>query len=165
MELSITVLILSHPHLTCFLKMWCNVHIDPCYEKIDLFRFKILASQKICRCNIGVCPGGMLLSMTPNAHRAMISNTGSIFFCLMSGLARSMPNADQCRSKSWHWSEMPLNRHWSELIDIGINARILIGIDRHWSALGIDQGSPVDVYDVRIRAIMHVMSHILVCFV
>ncbi len=40
-----------------------------------------------------------------------------------------MPNASQCWSKSWHWSEMPLNAdrflsiwHWEELI----------GIDRHW---------------------------------
>ncbi len=66
---------------------------------------------------------------------------------------------DQCPSKSWHWSETSLNadhcqsipinssdRHWSELIDIGINARILICIDRHWSALGIDRGSPVNAH-------------------
>ena len=38
-------------------------------------------------------------------------------------------NSDQCRL-------MP------KLINIGINARILIGIDWHWSALGIDRGSP-----------------------
>ena len=77
-------------------------------------------------------------------------------------------NTDQCRSKSWHWSKMPLNadhcwsmpinsdqflsthfmnagsilldlaligieRNWSELIDIWINARILNSIERHWS--------------------------------
>ncbi len=36
-----------------------------------------------------------------------------------------------------------LSLHWSELIDIGINARILIGIDQHWLALGIYRGSPV----------------------
>ncbi len=35
-------------------------------------------------------------------------------------------NVDQCRSKSWHWSE---------LIDIGINGRILIDIDRHWALI------------------------------
>ena len=56
---------------------------------------------------------------------------------------RSLPiNADQFRS-------IPLigiDRHWSELIDIGINARILICIDRHWSALGIDRGSPVNAH-------------------
>ncbi len=47
-----------------------------------------------------------------------------------------MPNADQCRSKSWPWSEMSLNAdHSSELIDIGINARILIGIDRYWALI------------------------------
>ncbi len=49
-------------------------------------------------------------------------------------------NVSQC------WSlPIGIDRHWSELIDIGINARILIGIDRHWSALGIDPGSPVQV--------------------
>ena len=31
---------------------------------------------------------------------------------------------------------------WSELIGIGINTAILISIDRHWLALGRDQGSP-----------------------
>ncbi len=81
---------------------------------------------------------------------------------LFPGLPRSMPNADQCRSmpikilalipmsiNSDQCRSMPINceligidRHWSELIDIGINARILIGIDRHWSALGIDRRSP-----------------------
>ena len=45
----------------------------------------------------------------------------------------------QCRSKSWHWSEMPLNasqfgieRNWSALIDIGIKGRILIRVG-YWS--------------------------------
>ncbi len=32
----------------------------------------------------------------------------------------------RCRSKSWHWSEMSLERNWSELI----------GIDRNWTTLG-----------------------------
>ena len=44
-----------------------------------------------------------------------------------------MPNADQCRSKSWHWSEMSLNRNWSTLGSM----------PEYWSALGIDRGSPV----------------------
>ena len=59
-------------------------------------------------------------------------------------------NADQFRS-------IPLN--WSELIDIGINARILIGIDQHWSAmenwsiescihfLAVDVSEVPDTYD------------------
>ncbi len=58
------------------------------------------------------------------------------------GLPWSMSNADQCRSKSWHWSKIILN--WEELI----------GNDRYWSPLGsmpgflsasglcIDRGSP-----------------------
>ena len=66
---------------------------------------------------------------------------------LDSRLLRSMPNADQYQSKSWHLSEMPLNasqcrsipinssQHWSELRGIlsecGNNVRILIGIG-HW---------------------------------
>ena len=51
---------------------------------------------------------------------------------IKSGLPRSMPNADQCRSKFWHWSQCRLrdisdqchdfDRHWSALISIG-----------HWS--------------------------------
>ncbi len=42
------------------------------------------------------------------------------------------------------WEELiGIDRHWSELIDIGINAMI----DRHWSALGIDRGSPVITYE------------------
>ena len=82
-------------------------------------------------------------------------------FSLKAGLPRSMPNADQCRSKSemplnanhcWSMSinsdrflsmrSMPIDRHseeligidqhWSELIDIGINVRILIGIGHWW---------------------------------
>ncbi len=39
-------------------------------------------------------------------------------------LPRSMPNADQYRSKLLHWSEMPLNAY-----------RFLSGIDRHWDKL------------------------------
>ena len=43
-------------------------------------------------------------------------------------------NSDQCRS-------IPINdQHWEAF---RINAMILIGIDRHWLALGIDRGSPV----------------------
>ncbi len=70
---------------------------------------------------------------------------------------RSMPiNADQNHPMQnfmlnqpysmydFGWEELiGIDRHWSTLINIGINARILIGIDRHWSALGIDRGSPV----------------------
>ena len=41
-------------------------------------------------------------------------------------------NSDQFRSML-----TDIDRQWSELIDIGINARI----DLHWSALGIDGGS------------------------
>ena len=58
-----------------------------------------------------------------------------------------MPNADQCRSKFWHWSQcrsIPINadqflsmpiRHWSTLICIERNWSEFIGIDRQWSAL------------------------------
>ncbi len=64
-----------------------------------------------------------------------------------------MPNADQCQSMPINADQnhgidpkcLGIDRHWSELIDIGINARILIGIDQHWSALGIDRGSPDNV--------------------
>ncbi len=78
--------------------------------------------------------------------------------CLFTGLPRSMPNADQCRSKSWHWSEMPLNANHcrsmpinsDQFLSMPINANLaligiernweeLIGIDRHWSEL-IDIG-------------------------
>ncbi len=63
-------------------------------------------------------------------------------FC--TGLPRSMPNADQCRSKFWHWSQCrSIDRHWSALIGndrhwetFRINAMILIGIDRHWALTG-----------------------------
>ncbi len=42
------------------------------------------------------------------------------------GFPQSMPNTDQCRSKSWHWSEIPLNAdHWS----------ILGSMSQFWSAL------------------------------
>ncbi len=43
----------------------------------------------------------------------------------MSGLHRLLTDVDQYRPKSRHWSE----------IDIGINASILIGIDRHWALI------------------------------
>ncbi len=78
----------------------------------------------------------------------------------------------QCRSKSWHWSEMPLNAsqyrlipinssqcrikatcrsmldqfcliwHWSELIGIDRHWDQCQNSDRHWSASGINRGSP-----------------------
>ncbi len=60
-------------------------------------------------------------------------------------------NSNQCFTDVliWHWSAlrgMDLNRsalicndrHWDAF---RINAMILIGIDRHWLALGIDRGS------------------------
>ena len=37
-----------------------------------------------------------------------------------------MPNADQCRSKSWHWSKIPINSDKSAQI----------GNNWYWSALG-----------------------------
>ncbi len=51
-----------------------------------------------------------------------------------SRLPRSLPNADQCRSKFWHWSRcrsIPTNadRH---LKAFRINAMILNGVDQHW---------------------------------
>ncbi len=46
---------------------------------------------------------------------------------------QSMPTADQYQSILKHWS-----RCWSVF---WINSRILTGIDWHWLALGIDQGS------------------------
>ena len=78
----------------------------------------------------------------------------------ISGLPRSMPNANQCRSKLWQWS-----RCWSIQINADINSdkcqikqnwsgidwhwqfllifcwcldSALIGIDRHWGALWIN---------------------------
>ncbi len=62
-------------------------------------------------------------------------------------LPRSMPNADQCRPKFWHWSQcwsipIGIDRHWEELIGndrhweaLWINAMILIAIDRHWAPI------------------------------
>ena len=47
----------------------------------------------------------------------------------------SMPNADQCRSKSWHWSEMPLNGDWSALIRIDRHWDQCQNFDLHWLAL------------------------------
>ncbi len=58
---------------------------------------------------------------------------------------RSMPieimalirNASQCRSLPINADQFPsIDRHLSELIYIGINARILIGIDWHWALIG-----------------------------
>ena len=75
----------------------------------------------------------------------------------MAGLPRSMPNADQCRSKRWHGSQcwsilinavqfpsalMKIDRHWEELVGIDRHWLAMIGIERHfgsmpwfWSAL------------------------------
>ncbi len=41
------------------------------------------------------------------------------------------------------WRLRGIEKSWSELTSIGINARILIGIDWYWSAFGHDRGSPV----------------------
>ncbi len=67
-------------------------------------------------------------------------------------------NPDQCRSKSWHWSEMVLNAdhcrsilinssqcwswHWSALIGIDRNWLTLGSMPQFWPAMGIDRGSP-----------------------
>ena len=57
-------------------------------------------------------------------------------------------NVDQCRSKSWHWSEMSLNAdhcliwHWSALIGIDRHWDQCQNFERHWSTLGIDWGNP-----------------------
>ncbi len=50
---------------------------------------------------------------------------------------RSMQiNSDQFRSIDQSWSALTnTNQHWSELIDIGINARIFICIDWHWALI------------------------------
>ncbi len=49
----------------------------------------------------------------------------------ITGLPLSMPNADKCRSKFWHWSQCR---------SIPIDSSQLIGIDRHWSAMiGIER--------------------------
>ncbi len=74
-----------------------------------------------------------------------------------SGLPGSLPNANQCRSKHRHWSEIPLNvnhywsmpividRHWLEIIVI---ERYFGSMPGFWSALiGIDWGDP----DLRIK--------------
>ena len=53
-----------------------------------------------------------------------------------------------------------------------IIASQLIGIDRHWSALGIDQGSPVKIicctwqhYSNQGKAIIHcIMIHCIICY-
>ncbi len=79
-------------------------------------------------------------------HKSFISqmSQSNLTFCRQfnvqsSGLPRSMPNADQCRSQSWHWSEMSLNadhcRNWSALIGIDRHWDQCQDFDRHWSAL------------------------------
>ena len=45
-------------------------------------------------------------------------------------------NASQCLSIPPNAELIDIDQHWSALIDIGINARILIGIDRHWALIG-----------------------------
>ena len=49
-------------------------------------------------------------------------------------------NTDQCRSKSGNDDHHCYQYDWSAF---GLVNAILIGIDRHWSALNIDKGSPV----------------------
>ena len=62
-------------------------------------------------------------------------------------IPRSMPNADQNHGIDPKCLSMPINssqcreesigidHYWSKSIDIGINARILIGIDQNWSLI------------------------------
>ncbi len=52
---------------------------------------------------------------------------------LFPGLPWSLPNADQCQSMPI--KIMALIRNWSELINIGMNSRILSDIDRHWALI------------------------------
>ena len=60
----------------------------------------------------------------------------------ITGLPLSMPNANQCRSKFWHWSQcrsMSINSDQSQSFNqcqsIDRQWSALIGIDWHWSAL------------------------------
>ncbi len=59
-----------------------------------------------------------------------------------------LTNTDQCLSKFWNRSKIPLNRHWSVLLkdkSLGwgrVRWASLISRKDYWSALGIDRGSP-----------------------
>ena len=77
----------------------------------------------------------------------------------LTSLPRSMPNADKCPSKSWHWSKIPLSAdwcrsiplnvdqcrsmpdqaaliwHWLELIDIGSMPELWSALIYHWSSI------------------------------
>ncbi len=76
----------------------------------------------------------------------VVSEVGNSFNCIWQDSLNQCPmpiNADQnhgidlkCRSRpidiDQNWSKLRgVDWHWSELIDIGIDARILIGIDQH----------------------------------
>ncbi len=51
-------------------------------------------------------------------------------------IIRTPPINAQCRSKSWHWSEMPLNADHRRSIPLNADQCRLRGIDRNWSTLG-----------------------------
>ncbi len=82
------------------------------------------------------------LSIHYNGRQHCIAKTFNFHYKSWSGAATSgflWTSHDQCRSMlintdQWRFNSAwaGIERNWSELIDIGINARILIGIG-HWS--------------------------------
>ncbi len=103
--------------------------------------FVIILIHKTAHCS--------LCWLTTPPSQNMQKEKISSFGLQITGLPRSMPNADQCPSKFWHWSQcrsipingnqfwsIPLNftdtdaliRHWEELI----------GNDQHWELFRIN---------------------------
>ncbi len=84
---------------------------------------------------------------------------------LRAGLPRSMPNASQCLSMPI--KIMALIRNASQCRSLPINARILIGIDRHWALIeGVLIMSLIQRHDLSIsfscsRPIMFLMRNML----
>ncbi len=96
-------------------------------------------------CSISELPWSLKKSLPMCIHAVCRKHSGqnSDWLALPINCKTPSINANQCRSKSWQWSKTLLNanqcwsiyRNWLEMIDIGINARILIGIDRHWALI------------------------------
>ncbi len=114
-------------------------------ECINVWVHMIIWCQKRCQ-NNDYLYKSLIQCISPSSlNKPAISNIS---------LRHTSINA-QCRSKSWHWSEMPLNadqflsmprginRNWSLLIKIDRHWDQCQNFDWHWSELVIDQGSPV----------------------
>ena len=84
----------------------------------------------------------------------------NIMMGILSGLPRSLPNANQCLSMidiEKNWEELiSIDRQWSTLISVPDQC---LNFYQYWSASGNDWGSPDFVYKTCSSPVVHPCKH------